>query len=62
MMVLYTANGRIPAIVDSTGGRSKRIFEGMSIQLYLCERFDKDHRISFPYDSDEYWESLEWMV
>ncbi|KAK3710963.1 Glutathione S-transferase 2 [Vermiconidia calcicola] len=55
-------NGRIPAIVDKTSGKPKRVFEGASIQLYLCEKYDKEHRISFPYDSDEYWEMVEWMV
>lgn len=58
----FPANGRIPAIVDKTSGKPKRVFEGASIQLYLCEKYDKDHKISFPYDSDEYWESVEWMV
>lgn len=57
-----TANGRIPAIVDKTSGKSKRVFEGASMQLYLCEKYDKDHKISFPYDSDEYWETVEWLV
>ena len=38
------------------------MFEGASIQLYLCEKYDKDHTISFPYDSDEYWETVEWLV
>lgn len=49
------ANGRIPAIVDKTSGKPKRVFEGASIQLYLCAKYDKDYKISFPYDSDEYW-------
>ena len=57
-----TANGRIPAIVDKTSGKPKRVFEGASMQLYLCEKYDKDHKISFPYDSDEYWETVEWLV
>lgn len=52
-------NGRIPAIIDKTSGKPKRIFEGASIQLYLCEKYDKDHKISFPYDSDEYW--VGWL-
>lgn len=56
------ANGRIPAIVDKTSGKPKRVFEGASMQLYLCEKYDKDHKISFPYDSDEYWETVEWLV
>ncbi|KAK5169103.1 Glutathione S-transferase 2 [Saxophila tyrrhenica] len=55
-------NGRIPAIVDKTSGKPKRVFEGAAIQLYLCEKYDKDHAISFPYDSDEYWGMVEWLV
>ncbi|KAJ9648652.1 Glutathione S-transferase 2 [Neophaeococcomyces mojaviensis] len=55
-------NGRIPAIVDKTSGTPVRVFEGASIQLYLCAKYDKDHRISFPYDSDEYWEMVSWLV
>ena len=48
-------NGRIPAIIVKTSGKTKRIFEGAAIQLYLCEKYDKEHKISFEYDSDEYW-------
>jgi hypothetical protein len=55
-------NGRIPAIVDKTGGRNKRVFEGAAIMLYLCAKYDKDYKISFEYDSDEYWEMMEWLV
>jgi len=55
-------NGRIPAIVDKTGGKEKRVFEGGSIMLYLCAKYDQDNKISFPYDSDEYWEVVEWIV
>ncbi|QIW98746.1 hypothetical protein AMS68_004264 [Peltaster fructicola] len=55
-------NGRIPAIVDKTAGKEKRVFEGAAIQLYLCEKYDKDNKISFAYDTDEYWEVVEWLV
>ncbi|KAL2044510.1 hypothetical protein N7G274_003215 [Stereocaulon virgatum] len=60
-------NGRIPALVDRTSGsdgkpREKRIFEGAAMMLYLCERYDKEHKLSFPYDSDVYWEVMEWLV
>lgn len=48
--------------MDKTSGKPKSVFEGAAIQLYLCEKYDKDHKISFPYDSDEYWEMVEWMV
>lgn len=30
--------------------------------LYLCQKYDTTHLISFPYDSPEYWEMLEWLV
>ena len=60
-------NGRIPALVDRTPGpgdkpREKRIFESGAMMLYLCQRYDPDHKLSFPYDSDEYWEVVEWLV
>lgn len=55
-------NGRIPAIVDHTSGTSKRVFEGASIMLYLCAKYDPDSKMSFPYDTSEYWEIVEWLV
>jgi len=55
-------NGRIPAIVDHASGTPKRIFEGAAIQLYLVAKYDSEHKISFPYDSPEYWEVVEWLV
>lgn len=60
-------NGRIPAIVDKTPSsdgkpREKRIFESGALMLYLCERYDPEHKLSYPYNSDEYWEVVEWLV
>ena len=60
-------NGRIPALVDRTPGpdgqaREKRIFEGGAMMLYLCQRYDPDYKLSFPYDTDQYWEVVEWLV
>ncbi|KAJ9627082.1 Glutathione S-transferase 2 [Taxawa tesnikishii (nom. ined.)] len=55
-------NGRIPAIVDKTSGKDKRVFEGGAIMLYLCQRYDPEHKLSFAYDTDEYWEMVEWIV
>ena len=60
-------NGRIPALVDRTPGkdgekREKRIFESGAMMLYLCARYDPEHKLSYPYDSDEYWELVEWLI
>ena len=60
-------NGRIPAIVDKTPSsdgkpREKRIFESGALMLYLCEKYDPEHKLSYPYGSDEYWEVVEWLV
>ena len=60
-------NGRIPALVDRTPTaegepREKRIFESGAMMLYLCQRYDPENKLSFPYDSDEYWEVVEWLV
>jgi len=54
---MNAANGRIPAIIDKTPSadgktREKRVFEGQAIMLYLCQKYDTDHKISFPFDSD----------
>ncbi|KAL3419702.1 Disulfide-bond oxidoreductase YfcG 2 [Phlyctema vagabunda] len=59
-------NGRIPAIIDRTPplnekGRERRVFEGQAILLYLTQRYDPKNTISYPFDSDKYWEVLEWL-
>ena len=60
-------NGRIPALVDRTPTaegkpREKRIFESGAMLLYLCQRHDPKNKLLFPYDSDEYWEVVEWLI
>jgi glutathione S-transferase len=56
-------NGRIPAITDSSfdGGNGISIFESGSIMQYLVERYDPEHKLSYPYGSREYWEVQEWL-
>ncbi|KAH8812609.1 glutathione S-transferase [Xylogone sp. PMI_703] len=55
-------NGRIPAIVDTfDDDQPIRVFEGGSILQYLTERYDPDHKLSFPKGSREYWECNSWL-
>lgn len=29
--------------------------------LYLVARYDKNHKVSYPYGSSEYWETVNWV-
>lgn len=55
-------NGRIPALTDKfEDGKTIRLFESGSILQYLVDRYDKDHKVSYPYGSREYWEVNNWV-
>jgi len=53
-------NGRIPAIVDKNNNDFP-VFESGALMLYLVDKYDKDHKISYPQGSDLYWELLCWL-
>ena len=53
-------NGRIPAIVDPNNNDFS-VFESGALMLYLTEKYDKDHKISYPQGSDHYWELVSWL-
>lgn len=55
-------NGRIPALTDSfSDGQKINLFESGGIMLYLVEQYDKDHKISFPKGTREYYEMYNWL-
>ncbi|KAM0436258.1 hypothetical protein ACHAQK_007832 [Fusarium lateritium] len=55
-------NGRIPALTDKDEtGNEIRIFESGAILLYLVAKYDKHNKISYPYGSNEHWESVSWI-
>ncbi|KAK5662942.1 hypothetical protein OQA88_6354 [Cercophora sp. LCS_1] len=50
-------NGRIPAITDTfTDGKPIRVFESGAILQYLADRYDTEHKLSYPKGSREDWE------
>ncbi|KAL6407939.1 glutathione S-transferase [Ilyonectria robusta] len=56
-------NGRIPAITDKfTDGEQIRVFESGAILEYLVDRYDTEHKVSYPRGSREYWETSSWLM
>lgn len=52
----------IPALIDiDETGEQVRLFESAAILMYLAEKYDKDHKISFERGTPQYYESLEWI-
>lgn len=55
-------NGRIPAITDTLpNGEKIRVFESGAILEYLVERYDTEHKMSYPRGSAEHFEVLSWV-
>lgn len=55
-------NGRLPALTDKLpDGQKIRVFESGAILEYLADRYDKDHKISYPHGSAEHWEVTSWL-
>jgi len=61
----YTAinpNGRIPALSDTfDDGEPIHLFESGGIFVYLTEKYDKDHKISYPHGTREYFQMWNWV-
>ncbi|KAK5165940.1 Glutathione S-transferase 2 [Saxophila tyrrhenica] len=55
-------NGRIPALTDTfEDGKTIRLFESGGIMQYLVQRYDKDHKISYPAGTREAIEMTNWL-
>ncbi|KAL4786087.1 putative glutathione S-transferase [Aspergillus varians] len=52
-------NGRVPALEDPNTGIT--IWESGAILEYLVDTYDKQHTISFPAGSKEFYESKQWL-
>jgi len=56
-------NGRIPALTDKfTDGKPIRLFESGSIMQYLVDRYDTEHKVSYPRGTREYYEVNSWLM
>jgi glutathione S-transferase len=42
-------------------GKEIQIFESGALLEYLVAQYDKDHKVSYPYNSPEYWETVSWV-
>lgn len=55
-------NGRIPALTDTLeDGTPIKLFESGSIQQYLVDRYDADHKISYPRGTKEFYQTNNWV-
>ncbi|KAF9514915.1 hypothetical protein BS47DRAFT_828094 [Hydnum rufescens UP504] len=55
-------NGRIPALIHTRpDGSSINVFESAGIIQYLFERFDTEHKFTFPQFSDDAAHSNSWI-
>lgn len=55
-------NGRMPAIVHvKEDDTSVTVFESGPCLLYMANEFDKEHKLSYPFGTPEYWTQLSWV-
>jgi len=51
-------NERIPALTDG----EQWVFESGVILLYLTDKYDADHKISYAHRTNDYYEMLSWVM
>ena len=55
-------NGRVPALTDvMPDGTPIELFESGAIMQYLVDRYDVDHKISYPHGSREFYQTNSWV-
>lgn len=55
-------NSKVPVIVHvKEDGTSVTVFESAACLLYVASEFDKEHKISYPTGTPEYWQQLSWV-
>lgn len=52
-------NGRVPAVHDPNTGLT--LWESGAIIEYLVDRYDTEHKISFPHGSDDFYLAQQWL-
>ncbi|KAA8906851.1 hypothetical protein TRICI_005090 [Trichomonascus ciferrii] len=52
-------NGRLPAIEDPNTGLT--LWESGAIFEYLIEKYDTEHKLSFPAGTEEYYHAKQWL-
>ncbi|KAK2861238.1 hypothetical protein FQN49_004412 [Arthroderma sp. PD_2] len=57
--VKINPNGRTPGLYDPNTDLT--IWESGAIITYLVEKYDKDHKLSFPRDTNEYHLANQWL-
>lgn len=53
-------NGRIPMLVDNSTNIT--VSQSTAIIQYLCDVYDRDHKLSFPVGSQDYYKYLELLI
>jgi glutathione S-transferase len=55
-------NGRMPAVVHvKDDGTTVTVFESAACLLYMASEFDKEHKLSYPIGTPDYWTQLSWV-
>ncbi|KEF58918.1 glutathione S-transferase [Exophiala aquamarina CBS 119918] len=56
-------NGRIPALTDVlSDGTPISLFESGNIMQYLVDRYDIEHKVSYPRGTKEYYQMNSWLL